>query len=200
MYGAELYRQIIPKQPPLTARSCPVSAHQDGHVTGFEAGLAAVLRRHDRHAVFAPMSRTDSPLASAKVEDLDRGGRAGALLLAGAQPLQASTVAGTPPLPTLPVAPPTGSAGDRLRRSPIHERSIPAPATVMARRRRRASSICPTPAGGRQHVSTVPARSKHRFWVRGYQIAREQRPYSANARVITTTDEMLHQLIRISRQ
>jgi flagellar hook-associated protein FlgK len=72
---------------------------------------------------------------------------------------------------------------------------------LLPRPQRQASSVCATPAGA------VPTRL-HRRRSNGANIdlADEftktivtQRAYSANARVFTTTDEMLDELIRISR-
>jgi flagellar hook protein FlgE len=69
-----------------------------------------------------------------------------------------------------------------------------------ARPRIRASSICATPAAAAPARSPVVARGRQcRPGGRIHQMIVTQRAYSANARVITTTDEMLDELIRISR-
>ena len=103
--------------------------------------------------------------------------------------------------PASPVARRRRSPSCRSRPSPTRWRSIRAPATCMARPRRRARSNLRD--AGRGGAGTIAPSSLEGANV---DLAEEftkmivtQRAYSANARVITTTDEMLDELMRISR-
>jgi Flagellar basal body rod FlgEFG protein C-terminal len=65
----------------------------------------------------------------------------------------------------------------------------------------RANSLCDTPDGQRRHARTVLAQRRQINLAEEFTKMMVSQPaYSANACVITTTDEIIDGLIRISRQ